>query len=59
MAYAAIGESDLALARLEEAYEARDFWIVWLKVQPELDPLRGDARFQQLLHKVRLDEARK
>lgn len=52
MAYAAIGELDSAIARLEEAYDTRDFWMVWLKVQPELDPLRADARFQALLRKV-------
>jgi predicted Zn-dependent protease len=57
MAYAAIGENDIALARLEEAYDARDFWMVWLRVQPELDPLRGDPRFQELLRKMRLQEA--
>lgn len=41
---AAIGEIDIALDRLEEAYEARGFWMVWLKVQPELDSLRGAFR---------------
>lgn len=58
MAYAAIGELDSALARLEEAYETRDFWMVWLKVQPELDPLRDDARFRALLRKVHLEGSR-
>ncbi|MCC7034658.1 MAG: tetratricopeptide repeat protein [Acidobacteria bacterium] len=52
MAYAAIGETESALARMQEAYTARDFWMVWLKVQPELDPLRDDPRFQALLRKV-------
>jgi hypothetical protein len=52
MAYAQLGEIDLALTRLEEAYEARDFWMVWLKVQPEFDALRAEPRFQRLLRKV-------
>jgi tetratricopeptide (TPR) repeat protein len=56
MGYAAIGEIDAALSRLEEAYEARDFWMIWLKVQPELDPLRADARFHELLRKLHFDE---
>jgi serine/threonine-protein kinase len=55
MAYAAIGERESALARLEEAYAARDFWMVWLNVQPELDPLRDDPRFQALVQNVHLD----
>ena len=52
MAYAQLGAIDLALTRLEEGYESRDFWMVWLKVQPELDPLRAEPRFQRLLRKV-------
>jgi tetratricopeptide (TPR) repeat protein len=55
LAYAQLGAIDLALTRLEEAYEARDFWMVWLKVQPEFDPLRAEPRFQRLLRKVHLD----
>jgi serine/threonine-protein kinase len=55
MAYAQLGETNLALTRLEEACEARDFWMVWLKVQPELDPLRGEPRFQRLLRTVHLE----
>jgi len=55
MGYAAIGEIDVALSRLEEAYEARDFWMIWLKVQPELDPLRADARFHELLRKLHFE----
>ena len=55
MAYAGIGEIDVALSRLEEAYEARDFWMIWLKVQPELDPLRADPRFRELLRKAHFD----
>jgi serine/threonine-protein kinase len=55
MAYAQLGEIDLALTRLEEAYEARDFWMVWLKVQPEFDPLRAEPRFQRLLRQVHLE----
>jgi Tfp pilus assembly protein PilF len=57
MAYAAIGEHDVALTRLEEAYDVRDAWMMWLRVQPEFDSLRGSVRFQELLRKVRLNEA--
>ena len=52
MAYAQLGAIDLALTRLEEAYEPRDFWMVWLKVQPEFDPLRAEPRVQRLWRSV-------
>jgi len=54
MAYTRLGEIDTAFARLQEAYEERDFWMVWLGVQPELDPLRADPRYHALLRQVNL-----
>jgi hypothetical protein len=30
--------------------------MVWLTVQVELDPLRGEVRFHELLRKVHFDE---
>jgi tetratricopeptide (TPR) repeat protein len=54
MAYTRLGEINTAFARLEEAYEERDFWMVWLGVQPELDPLRVDPRYHALLRRVNL-----
>ncbi|HYP53675.1 MAG TPA: hypothetical protein VEQ42_09045, partial [Pyrinomonadaceae bacterium] len=44
----ALGEHDLALARLELAYEERSGFLAFLKVEPLLDPLRDDPRFRQL-----------
>jgi len=52
--HAALGEHEQALARLEEAYEGRDRYMAWLKVERALDPLRADPRFADLLHRVRL-----
>ncbi|MDQ5837736.1 MAG: hypothetical protein M3379_13245, partial [Acidobacteriota bacterium] len=46
---------DAALEWLERAYAERDVWLVWLKVDPRLDPLRSDARFRNLLWRVFLD----
>jgi hypothetical protein len=43
--HVALGETDEACAQLEIAYEERSYWMSWLKVEPRLDPLRGDARF--------------
>ena len=50
--YAALGENDRAFEHLESAYYARSPEIVMLKVDPCLDNLRGDPRFQDLLARV-------
>lgn len=48
MVHATIGQADLALAALERAYEARDPYLVLLRVSPWYDPLRGLPRFEQV-----------
>lgn len=50
--HAALGEKDQAFANLNKAYEDRDFFMILLKVDPRLDPLRDDPRFQDLFRKV-------
>jgi len=50
--YAALGEKDKAFAELNKSYENRENVMVHLKVDPRLDPLRDDPRFQELLRKV-------
>jgi adenylate cyclase len=55
LVYAGIGRDDLALESLEKACEDGDVWLVWLKVEPRLDPLRSHVRFHNLLSKLRLD----
>ena len=50
--HAALGEKDKAFAELNKAYENRETFMVLLKVDPRLDPLRDDPRFQELLRKV-------
>ncbi len=47
-----LGEKDEAIALLNKAYEEREFFITLLKVDPRLDPLREDPRFQELLKRV-------
>jgi glucose-6-phosphate isomerase len=43
-----IGTSDLAIQALRECCEQRDIWLMLLRVDPRLDPIRGDARFGHL-----------
>ena len=49
---AGLGEKDQAFARLEQAYQAHDGSLILLQVNPLLDPLRSDARFQDLVSRV-------
>jgi hypothetical protein len=52
--FAQLGEKDQALAWLERAYEERYHMMMYLKVAPNLDPLRSDPRFADLLRRVGL-----
>jgi eukaryotic-like serine/threonine-protein kinase len=53
-AWAQLGETDKALASLEQACAKRGYGISYLKVNPNLDPLRAHPRFQELLRQVKL-----
>jgi serine/threonine-protein kinase len=53
-AHAALGEKDQAFAILEKSYEERRDRMVWLSVDPLLDPLRSDPRFDDLVRRVGL-----
>ncbi len=50
--YTGLGEKEKAFEWLEKAYEDRSELMTWLKVDPRLDPLRDDPRFQDLLRRV-------
>jgi TolB-like protein/Tfp pilus assembly protein PilF len=52
--YCALGEADKAFDSLEAAYAERSGWFPYLKVEPRIDPLRADRRFQDLLRRVGL-----
>jgi len=52
--YIGLGEKDRAFVWLEKAYAEHDPWLAWLKVDPIFDSLRADARFTDLLKRVRL-----
>ncbi len=52
-----LGEIDEALQWLERAYMDRNPWMVYLQVEPRLDPLRADPRFQDLLRRMNFPES--
>lgn len=48
-----LGHSNEALHSLEKNFNDRDGWNVgFIKVDPILDPLRGDPQFQQLVQRI-------
>jgi len=52
--YACLEETKQAFEWLRRAYEERDVWLTWLRVDPVFDDLRSDPRFQELLRLVGL-----
>jgi len=57
-AYAGLGDKEQAFAWLERAADERRDRIVWLNVDPLLEPLRSDPRFHDLVRRVGLPTAK-
>jgi len=51
MIYVGLGEHDQAFSALDRTFEERSLWLGYLNVEPQLDPLRRDPRFQDLLRR--------
>ena len=54
LVYIELKEFDKAFEWLAKAVEMRDSYVAYIKVYPDLDPLRADARFTGLLQKMNL-----
>jgi serine/threonine protein kinase/tetratricopeptide (TPR) repeat protein len=50
-----LGEKDLAFKYLEQAYATRQ-GIIWLKTEPQLDNIRSDPRYFDLLKRIGLSQ---
>ena len=50
--YARLGDKDKAFEYLEKTYQEHNDLINELKVEPQLDPLRGDLRYTELVRRV-------
>lgn len=53
--YAGLKENDRAFDWLERAYEERYELLITIKTTPNLDPIRTDERFSELLKKIGLE----
>lgn len=49
---AELGKNDKAFALLNEAYDKHDQFIFFMKIDPFMDPLRNDPRFDELLKRL-------
>jgi tetratricopeptide (TPR) repeat protein len=56
--YLGLRDNDQAFAWFERAYLEKSNILQFLKVHPFFDPVRGDPRFTNLLHRVGLDQPR-
>jgi serine/threonine-protein kinase len=52
--YVTLGDADTAFRWLETAYQERRGWLAYLRIEPMLDGIRTDPRFQRLLELMRL-----
>jgi serine/threonine protein kinase/tetratricopeptide (TPR) repeat protein len=52
LVHCALGRTEEALDLLERAFDTKDAKVLWTAVDPELDPLHGHPRFNDLLRKL-------
>jgi hypothetical protein len=47
-----LGEKDKTFALLERGFQERSACMVWTKIDPQLDPLRSDPRYTDLIRRL-------
>ena len=52
--HAGLGQVARAIEYLEKSYEERSQWLIYLHIDPSMDGLRSNPRFQDLLRRVDL-----
>ena len=54
LVYAGLDEKDNVFKWLDQAYEERSNWLVWVKSDPRWIPFQSDKRYAELVNKVGL-----
>ncbi len=54
--YAGLGDKDHAFQWLDKGYDERPNWMLSIKVDPRMDPLRSDPRYHELLRRMGLPQ---
>lgn len=49
-----LGEHERAIEYLEKAYEEHSHWLIYLHIDPSMDGLRDNPRFQDLSWRIGL-----
>ena len=57
MVYGALGDTDRAFDRLEQAYQQKDWMLTFINSHPWFDPLRDDPRFQDIVRRMNFPES--
>jgi len=52
--YVGLGEIDRAIDFLEKSFEEHSHWLIYLRMDPNMDGLRGEPRFEDLVRRVDL-----
>jgi hypothetical protein len=54
LVYSALGENDMAFSWLEKSYQMHEESLCNIKIDPKLDPLRADPRYDLLVKRIGL-----
>jgi len=54
MLYARLGDKEDSILWLEKAFASHTRDLIYLKVEPQYDPLRSDPRFQAMVKRLGL-----
>ncbi len=55
--HTALGEKEPALEWLQRSFLAHEGALTWIKIDPRFDPLRGEARFKEIVRRMGLETA--
>lgn len=59
LVHVGLGNRDAALAWLEQSHAERSWMTTLIRVNPELDELRGDPRFEALVRRMNFPDPRR